>query len=118
MSTGSGGAGVSAAGGRGGDAVRVESGAQDIEVRNCRMRNTGTGGNGSTLGVPGKAVFDLVTTPTTLSSIFTNFAFSIANPTKFDIQASTIAGGPETGVKTPNPPTSGVINLFANVFSS
>ena len=96
----------------------VESNADDTELRMCRISGTGAGGGGGTAGVPGKAVFDLVTTSANLSAILSNFAHNISNPTKFDIQAPSLAGGPETGVMTPNPPTSTVINSFANVYSS
>jgi hypothetical protein len=83
-------------------------------VRNCTLRNTGFGGTGTPNGVDGRAVQDLQTTTADFSMIFSNFAHNIANSIKYNIQNT----GVESGVLTPNPPTSTVINSFANVYAS
>lgn len=111
---GNGGTGVTT-GGDGGHAVSIGETAVDTSVRNCTLRNTGTGGTGgSASGENGRAVNDLVTTVGNLSMIFSNFAHNIANAVKYNIQST----GLESGVLTPNPPTSTVINPLANVYAS
>lgn len=118
LATGNGGVGgaVSGVGGDGGDGIKIESTCIDISVRNCTIRNTGTGSvmGGGGAGVNGKAIDDDVTTIANLSMIYSNFAHNIANSIKYDLQAT----GIEQGVAMPNPPTSTVINTFANVFAS
>ncbi len=116
FSTGNGGnAGDGATtGGDGGSAVFILSGI-DTSVRNCTMRNTGVGGTGGAAnGADGRAVEDLQTVTANFSMIFSNFAHNIANAVKYNIQNT----GVESGVLTPNPPTSTVINPLANVYAS
>ena len=102
-------------GGNGGHAVSITSSSIDISVRNCTFRATGaagTGGGGG--GVAGKAVDDDVSAGANESIIFSNFAHNITNATKFDLQAS----GAEKGVNIAIPPTSTIVNTFANVYAS
>ncbi len=115
LETGDGGAGgVSGTGGNGGNGMFVESTALDVAIRNSSMRNTGAGGTGSTAGAGGKAIEDDVTTVANLSMIYANFAHNIANTIKFDLQGT----GLEQGIAIANPPTSTVVNSFANIFVS
>lgn len=118
FSTGNGGNGGTGmtTGGDGGHAVHVGANAVDTSVRNCTLRNTGSGGTGgSASGINGRAVNDLQTTAASFSMIFSNFAHNIANATvKYNIQNT----GVESGILTPNPPTSTVVNPLANVYAS
>ncbi len=115
--TGNGGSSTftSADGGDGGDGIFIAPGSTDIAVRSCIVRNTGsggTGGVGGSSGENGKAIDDEVTTGVSESLVFGNFAHNIANAVNFDLQGS----GVEKGVNSPNPPTSPVVNSFANVY--
>ncbi len=115
FSTGNGGNGTTPAnGGAGGHGVDIASTVIDSSVRNCTFRNTGSGGTGATAGTNGRAVNDAQVTAGNLSMIFSNFAHNIANSVKYNIQNT----GLESGVLTPNPPTSTVINPLANVYAS
>ncbi len=115
FSTGTGGDGNGGGnGGDGGHAVYIGASAVDTSVRNCTFRNTGFGGAGAVAGTDGRAVNDLQVTAGDLSMIFSNFAHNIANSVKYNIQNT----GLESGILTPNPPTSTVINPLANVYAS
>jgi hypothetical protein len=116
MKTGNGGNASSGPGGNGGDCIQTTTAAW-VSIHDCTLRNTGIGGTGTPNGRPGKAVFDLANITNELSVIFRNWAFYIANGTKFDIQAPSLSGGPEKGIFSPNPPTSTVLNTWANLFS-
>lgn len=113
-STGAGGNGSGANGGAGGSAISIASGCINTEVRNCSLLNTGAGGTGTAAGAGGNAVNDTVTTAGSLSKVYSNFAYNIANSVKFNLQNS----GVESGVLLPNPPTTTVINSYANVYES
>jgi parallel beta-helix repeat protein len=114
FSTGNGGTDPVTTGGDAGHAIFIGATAVDTSVRNCTLRNTGTGGAGTPSGLDGRAVQDLQTTAANFSMIYSNFAHNIANSVKYNIQNT----GVESGVLTPNPPTSTVINPLANVYAS
>jgi parallel beta-helix repeat protein len=118
MKTGKGGNATGAnAGGNGGNCIQTAQASTWVSVHDCTLRNTGIGGTGTPNGLPGKAIYDQADVTNELSVIFRNWAFYIANPTKFDIQAPGLSGGPEKGIFSPNPPTSTVLNTWANIFS-
>lgn len=113
--TGNGGdGGGSGTGGDGGEGVFIVSTALDTVIRNCTLRNTGAGGSGGNVGAAGKAIEDDVTIVANLSMCYSNFAHNISNTIKYDLQGS----GVEEGVALANPPTTTVVNSFANVFVS
>ena len=106
---------TAAGGGDGGNGILIDSTAVDVAAANNIIRNTGAAGSGTSTstGVAGKAVDDNVAAGANGSQIFSNFAHNIANSINFDLQAA----GSESGVMTPNPPTTTPVNSFANVYS-
>ncbi len=117
LSTGNGGNGGGAGtNGNGGDGVNIQAGALDTVIRNCTIRNTGAAGTGGSGGSPraGRAVTDAVTTVANLSMVYANFAHNIANSVKYALQGTIV----ERGIALANPPTTGAVNPYANVFVS
>lgn len=99
--------------GNGGNGFNVESTALDTVIRNCTIRNTGAaGGMGS--GTDGYAILDAVVIVANLTMSYSNFAHNIANSVKYALQGFTT----EQGIALSNPPTTTLVNPFANVFAS
>lgn len=100
-----------------GHGIQIDNGAHGIEVVNNIISNTGTLLDvdvTSTFG--GLAVNDL-TTSSTQTFIYGNFAYNIAQDTPNGIRYKIHNSVTEAGVMSPNPPTAPLINFIANVFT-
>lgn len=121
-STGKGGINTSqtpAGTGQAGHGIQIDAGATGIEVVNNIFSNTGTftGTPEFVANKGGLAVNDL-TTSTTQTFIYENFAYNIAQDTPSSIRYKIHNSVTEAGVISPNPPTSALINFIANVFTN